>query len=183
MKRAYSAIGLVLALSGCFSNPDDDGFSLWPSSILPVPQFDEGLIDDGVDISSARMPRPDLPPGRNFSTPPIAPSLAPGVSANNPRILSTNTPVSGPYAPVDPNVSPPGYPPPYPEPQYNPVTVSGGSGAQCLAVDVLAHDGAFIRAGTAGYVTSEGGRDMFVVNGVGHDISGINYSIANCASL
>lgn len=57
-----------------------------------------------------------------------------------------------------------------------PVTVSGGSGSTCLAVDVLANDGAFIRAGTAGTLSG----DTFTVNGASHDISGINYSVKPC---
>ncbi len=57
-----------------------------------------------------------------------------------------------------------------------PVTVKGGSGSTCLAVDVLANDGAFIRAGTAGSLSG----DVFTVNGVGHDMSGINYSVKGC---
>ncbi len=57
-----------------------------------------------------------------------------------------------------------------------PVTVTGGSGSTCLAVDVLANDGAFIRAGTAGSLSG----DVFTVNGKSHDMSGINYSTKPC---
>ncbi len=57
-----------------------------------------------------------------------------------------------------------------------PVTVSGGSGGTCLAVDVLANDGAFIRAGTAGSLSG----DVFTVNGTSHDMTGINYSVNDC---
>ncbi len=58
----------------------------------------------------------------------------------------------------------------------DPVTVSGGSGGTCLAVDVLANDGAFIRAGTAGTLSG----DTFTVDGKSHDMSGINYSTKSC---
>lgn len=60
--------------------------------------------------------------------------------------------------------------------ENKPVTVSGGSGSTCLAVDVLANDGAFIRAGTAGTLSG----DVFTVNGKSHDMSGINYSVKSC---
>ncbi len=60
--------------------------------------------------------------------------------------------------------------------ENKPVTVSGGSGSTCLAVDVLANDGAFIRAGTAGSLSG----DTFTVDGKSHDMSGINYSVKSC---
>lgn len=60
--------------------------------------------------------------------------------------------------------------------ENKPVTVSGGSGGTCLAVDVLANDGAFIRAGTAGSLSG----DSFTVNGASHDLTGINYSVKDC---
>lgn len=57
-----------------------------------------------------------------------------------------------------------------------PVTVSGGAGGTCLAVDVLANDGAFIRRGTAGSLSG----DVFTVDGVGHDLADVPYSVKPC---
>lgn len=61
-----------------------------------------------------------------------------------------------------------------------PKTINGGTGSQCLAVDVLANDYAFIRRGTAGTLEKRDGKEFFVVNGTPHDITGINYSIKAC---
>lgn len=58
-----------------------------------------------------------------------------------------------------------------------PVTVSGGSGNQCLVYDILAQNGAFLRAGTAG--TLENG--AFIVNGVKYfEPSDTEFAVKNC---